>query len=173
LSVADGRVYAVGTPFSFSTSYDDAVAQTSGGGYYNYAAQAISFQVGVDSYLESVLYYTEVSSSTLRIGPPGDYATPVGILDITLGRSDPTDLSLPGAMELDGNNGVFSFRAFVGFDTNRQALWGSGSGSFITSTVPEPETWAMMLIGCCAIGGARRRQRLKNVTSQAVQAEST
>jgi hypothetical protein len=47
-----------------------------------------------------------------------------------------------------------SFSGDVGFDDIRQIRLGS-----ITSTIPEPATWGMMLLGFALSGSAIRRRR--------------
>jgi PEP-CTERM motif len=52
------------------------------------------------------------------------------------------------------------------FTTTPRAIWGTYIGVISTATaaVPEPATWAQMLLGFGLIGGAIRRKRVTNVT---------
>lgn len=54
-----------------------------------------------------------------------------------------------------------------GFTTTPRSLWGTYIGVISTAAVaavPEPATWAQMLLGFGLIGGAIRRKRVTNVT---------
>jgi hypothetical protein len=163
LSSAEG-IYSAGDRFSFRTSYDDAILPTfteDSLAFYN-AAQAISFTVKRDTYLDDVLFFTvyDRANSTLNIGPPGDFI-PQGIVNIAVGRSDSTDLSLPGLTELNGKPGIFSFFVVKGVDSSGNALFGRGGGPFTTiaAPIPEPEAWATMLAGMLMTAlWLRRRQ---------------
>ncbi len=48
--------------------------------------------------------------------------------------------------------------------TTPRAIWGTYIGVIGTGAVPEPATWAQMLLGFGLIGGAIRRKRVTNVT---------
>ena len=50
------------------------------------------------------------------------------------------------------------------FTTTPRAIWGTYIGVIGTGAVPEPATWAQMLLGFGLIGGAIRRKRVTNVT---------
>lgn len=65
----------------------------------------------------------------------------------------------PGAVEFSATaSGVNPARVVLAFDNGNPALIASGRAS-ISSAVPEPATWAMMLVGFGAIGYSSRRRR--------------
>nr|WP_314447199.1 PEPxxWA-CTERM sorting domain-containing protein [uncultured Sphingomonas sp.] len=64
---------------------------------------------------------------------------------------------------LSVGNGSGSGTGFVGYADNVTATGAFGSRSFnFAAAVPEPGTWAMMLLGFGGIGAAMRRQRRAN-----------
>jgi len=89
------------------------------------------------------------------------------------------------AIRNDDFFGQFFDRLFINFDSNgtdvnyasigsngREAVWNAQGLSGVTisridGAVPEPSTWAMMLLGFGAIGGLMRRQRLRLTYSAA------
>ncbi|MEO9468872.1 PEPxxWA-CTERM sorting domain-containing protein [Parasphingorhabdus sp.] len=64
-----------------------------------------------------------------------------------------------------GNYGLLSYAGPVSFVniSSDQAFWVLDDLSFNAAAVPEPATWAFMIFGFGAIGGAMRRQRKANV----------
>jgi hypothetical protein len=81
----------------------------------------------------------------------------------SLGVSGRLNLDCRGGSSCDfGNTGSFSFGALPGGVT-----YGSASGVFLTANapgaIPEPATWAMMIIGFGAAGSVIRRRRAVSV----------
>lgn len=65
----------------------------------------------------------------------------------------------PGAVEFSATvTGVNPARVVLSFDNGNPALIASGRAS-ISAGVPEPATWAMMLVGFAGVGVAMRRRR--------------
>lgn len=64
-----------------------------------------------------------------------------------------------------GSYGLLSFAGPVSFVniSSDQSFWVLDDLSFNAGAVPEPATWAFMIFGFGAIGGAMRRQRKANV----------
>jgi hypothetical protein len=63
----------------------------------------------------------------------------------------------------DGGDGVFDNVVFGGSATLGLAVTQNGQPP-ITAAVPEPSTWAMLLLGFFAIGGAMRARRKSEVS---------
>ena len=98
-----------------------------------------------------------------------------------------TDIDFTGAT-LTGNGGTFSFTKLVGEPLALTELWGvtplnvtpgtytltvtgrsfgtpaTYAGNFNIGAVPEPATWAMMMVGVGAVGGALRRRKRVSVS---------
>lgn len=75
--------------------------------------------------------------------------------------------STTGSFSLDFGNAVFADLVLSNFAVRYQNLSGppssgSGTGQVIIAAVPEPGTWAMMLLGFGAIGLGMRRLRSAN-----------
>lgn len=61
----------------------------------------------------------------------------------------------------------FSYTTLDPNTRKRGTILGAYSGSFTTAAVPEPATWAMMLLGFGIVGGAVRHRRRTTTTSYA------
>ncbi|WP_419807623.1 PEPxxWA-CTERM sorting domain-containing protein [Sphingomonas sp.] len=74
-----------------------------------------------------------------------------------------------GNQVLPGTNGVFTLK--LGDDRVSSVMFASGSNSFeldnfaIAGGVPEPTTWALMIVGFGAVGGAMRRRRAPSLAT--------
>ncbi len=136
----------------------------------------VSFDVTINaiapSWLsEARLAYTDSAVTT------GVFFTP-GIGDSFSGTgsySGVTDLVALGLDFFVGADGLLRLEYFEGFDDDvaaADAIWESGTITFTYNTlgaIPEPTTWAMMIFGFGAIGGALRnrngrRKRKANVS---------
>ena len=81
------------------------------------------------------------------------------------GSGDLVDFGLDFFLDADGMLDTEFFETFGDTSVNPDAVWNSGTITItyelVNSAVPEPATWAMMIVGFGAIGGAlRRRQKL-------------
>lgn len=101
--------------------------------------------------------------------PNGGVYSSVGALGIALGNTGNVGFDISGLTStayLNVNNAFYT----VNLGTGAASLVGNvGAGSLIgitaTNAVPEPATWAMMIAGFGAIGGAMRYRRRKIVVS--------
>lgn len=87
-------------------------------------------------------------------------------------RTNDTDTSLGIDQIIDPATAVergFSYGATDAIKKQRGQLSGSFAGGFATAAVPEPATWALMLLGFGAVGAALRRDR-RRVSGAAVPA---
>lgn len=66
----------------------------------------------------------------------------------------------PTAAQLNGKTGLFSYADY-------QPLGGIVSGQAVFGAVPEPASWALMIVGVGAIGGVMRRRRERAVVAYA------
>ncbi|MCH8615719.1 FxDxF family PEP-CTERM protein [Sphingomonas sp. SM33] len=114
------------------------------------------------------IYSFHVGSSTSIDGGPNDVdfssilLTGTGITDpvsIPQNFSSTMDNDLIENFDLAGLNlGVGTFTLTIQGSTGVNGSFG-GNVSFVQAAVPEPSTWAMMLVGFGAIGFAMRRRR--------------
>nr|WP_314445848.1 cistern family PEP-CTERM protein [uncultured Sphingomonas sp.] len=77
--------------------------------------------------------------------------------------------SASGSFSLDFGNANPSLLTLSNFAVRYQGLnvgTGSGTGQLITTAVPEPGTWALMLIGFGAVGVSMRRRRRSSALLQ-------
>lgn len=66
----------------------------------------------------------------------------------------------PGAVEFSATaTGVNPASVVLAFDNGNAALIASSRASISSSAVPEPATWAMMLVGFAGVGASMRRRR--------------
>ncbi|MFW2850508.1 PEPxxWA-CTERM sorting domain-containing protein [Sphingomonas sp. TX0543] len=114
----------------------------------NFGATSIfSFVLGsLDTYNTLTLHFADNSSLTY------------------IGGQIINDLSFPSGSQISGEtNGVVSYNANGG-PLITGATFTSSSNSFefdnLARAVPEPATWALMILGFGAIGGAMRRRRV-------------
>lgn len=111
------------------------------------ATSIFSFVLGsLDTYNSLTLHFADNSSITY------------------LGGQIINDLSFPSGNQISGEtNGVITYNANGG-PLIVGATFGSTSNSFefdnLARAVPEPATWALMILGFGAIGGAMRRRRV-------------
>jgi hypothetical protein len=84
-------------------------------------------------------------------GPQSYYDT---YIQLAYNYADPANLTFTSGVSEGGTDNFINYRdAFV-----------SGSFSSVEAAVPEPATWAMMLIGFGFVGGAMRSRRHRKVT---------
>ncbi len=118
---------------------------------FNTAAGTTLF--GIDAATDSLLRSTNANAGTY---------TSVGLLGILLGSTDALGFDISGTSGAGffsvGNN-FYGVNLATGSATLIGALGTQGITGITIAAVPEPGTWAMMLIGFGAIGIAVRRRR--------------
>ena len=90
--------------------------------------------------------------------PTGDNTTPNGTFDLSGWDLEYYAVKAGNEFvlyEYLGNDGTGSWATWDGKDMSHVAFFGTRA----TTEAPEPGTWAMMLIGFGAVGGAMRRRR--------------
>ena len=108
---------------------------------------------GIDAFSDALVRATNANLGTY---------TSVGLLGILLGSSDALGFDISGttgAGFFSVNNNFYSVNLATGGSTLIGALGTQGITGITIAAVPEPGTWAMMLIGFGAIGMAVRRRR--------------
>jgi hypothetical protein len=151
----DGNGAPPGNSVPFDTSY---LAVLGGGGagiqfslLTDKTVGAFEFDWGsIDGFNQLVIHYTNANGTTGK-----DVITP--------GTSSFPNLA-NGDQVADGTNGVFEVSATAG-ETFDGIVLTSSQNSFeidnLAIAVPEPATWAMMIMGLGAIGGVLRSRRRK------------
>ncbi len=108
---------------------------------------------GIDAFTDSLVRSTNANAGTY---------TTVGLLGILLGSTDALGFDISGTTGAGffsvGNN-FYGVNLTTGSATLIGALGTQGITGITIAAVPEPGTWAMMLIGFGAIGVAVRRRR--------------
>jgi hypothetical protein len=112
-----------------------------------------SYATGVNSEINAFNLATDSLVGTIHIDLGGH--SPGGLWDLTFGGGD--------AMSNNGSPLALYFTDGIDGETH---------GLFGVLTIPEPSTWAMMLLGFAGLGflGYRRTQRAKLVKPQGVMA---
>ena len=108
---------------------------------------------GIDAFTDSLVSASNPNAGTY---------TSVGLLGILLGSTDLLGFDISGttgAGFFSLNNNFFGVNLASGSATLIGALGTQGITGITIAAVPEPGTWAMMLIGFGAIGVAVRRRR--------------
>lgn len=134
-----------------------------GAAYTNNVANAASTTLyGIDAFTDSLVRSTSPNAGAyVNTSLDGTPFVPLGVL---LGASDPLgfDISgLTGASFFSANGSFYGINLTTGASTlvgqiGTEGITGIALG---VAAVPEPGTWAMMLIGFGAIGVAVRRRR--------------
>ncbi len=119
----------------------------------NFNTSAGTTLFGIDAFTDSLLRSTNANAGTY---------TSVGLLGILLGSTDALGFDISGTSGAGffsvGNN-FYGVNLTTGSATLIGALGTQGITGITIAAVPEPGTWAMMLIGFGAIGVAVRRRR--------------
>lgn len=171
--------YVFGSQLSSPGSFDAMVASASAG------TATLAFQLagflsldgannGYSDFFHLSVNGTEVFAGSFNLGGGGSNAiqfNPNGATAVTTtygATDDPqnstqvtwaggvTDISL--SIALLGGNNTITFAYTGGAQGLGDEAWGLNSGS-VTAAVPEPETYALMLAGLCAIGMFARRRK--------------
>ena len=126
-----------------------------GAGYTNSFSGATSTTLfGIDAFTDALVRSTD---------PNGGLYTNVGSLGILLGSTDKLGFDISGfsgAGFFSVNNNFYGINLATGGATLIGGLGTQGiTGITVAASVPEPGTWAMMLLGFGAIGAAMRRRR--------------
>ncbi|VAV88637.1 hypothetical protein MNBD_ALPHA04-1659 [hydrothermal vent metagenome] len=157
--------------FAFGTAGNEVETYNIGAGS---RVTGVSFDVNISAFApswlsEARLAYTDSGVTT------GVFFTP-GIGDNFSGTSNYSGITDLVGLGLDfvvGADGILRLEYFEGFvddAASPDAIWDSGTITFTYTlgAIPEPTTWAMLIFGFGAIGGAlrnrnRRRTRKTNV----------
>lgn len=138
--------------------------------------------IDYDIELESFHDRFNVLASTGAFAPPAGLLTPIsGMTYTTVDATSYTwNLGQTGISEDASGRAVFDLASFAGQTVNLRfqfqtdySVTGRGvnldnvlvTGERITSAVPEPATWAMMIVGFFGAGSALRRARQAAVTA--------
>ena len=108
---------------------------------------------GIDAFTDSLVRSTNANAGT--------YAS-VGLLGILLGSTDALGFDISGSTGagfFSVNDIFYSVNLATGGSTSIGRIGTQGITGITIAAVPEPGTWAMMLIGFGAIGVAVRRRR--------------
>ena len=108
---------------------------------------------GIDAFTDSLVRSTNANAGT--------YAS-VGLLGILLGSTDALGFDISGSTGagfFSVNDIFYSVNLATGGSTSIGRIGTQGITGITIAAVPEPGTWAMMLIGFGAIGMAVRRRR--------------
>ena len=137
----------------------------------NFAGATTTVLYGLDAFTDALVRSTNANAGTYtNTNLNGGIFGPLGV---TFGTTDQVgfDISgITGAGFFSLNDGFFSLNLDTGAATRLGSI---GAGSLIgislapAPSVPEPGTWAMMLIGFAAIGATMRRRRSRPVLVQA------
>lgn len=125
----------IGQTYTGNFSFDDASLTGSGLEWLSIANLSVNFQSNIWTLADAVAP-TEVAF---------DNGTFLG-LSYSAGNSNVSFTFVPGTSALS--------EAFMAYDT---PLGASGSGSLITTAVPEASSWALALSGLMLVGFLRRR----------------
>jgi hypothetical protein len=112
---------------------------------------------GIDAFTDALVRATNANAGT--------YVT-VGALGLTLSSTDRVGFDISGASGaafLSLNDILFGVDLNTGAATRIGAVGATGLTGLSVAAVPEPGTWAMMLLGFGAIGFAMRRRRDGNL----------
>jgi hypothetical protein len=107
------------------------------------------------------LFYTDgLSPQTCTVPPPGNYG---GFFDnygvmFTLANGDVVDLYSNGDIQAVGNPPVTPGLNFYGVVVDVDGVPNYDSAGGLTLSVPEPSTWAMMVLGFAGLGFAGYRK---------------
>jgi hypothetical protein len=116
------------------------------------------------------LFYTNGSSpQTCTVPPPGNYG---GFFDnygvmFTLANGDVVDLYSNGDIQAVGNPPVTPGPNFYGVVVDVGGVPNYDSAGGLTLSIPEPSTWAMMVLGFASLGFAGYRASRKTATATA------
>lgn len=112
----------------------------------------------------TLAFTTPVNFLSFAIGSPDTY----NLLTIVTNMGSQTFTAAMLGLPTDGNQGFTGFVNFTGVAgdliksvtfTNSPSINAFETASFSVTAVPEPGTWAMMLLGFAGMGAAMRRSR--------------
>lgn len=157
-----------GTSFAVNTS-GNQWSQAFTGGTLSFTSSA-AFVLGSTAYAagSNILSLTftggalsgtvGATTGSAQVSIPGDGFTTVTSDFLSFPPTTLTDFSI----SLSNVTPRFAFGGAGGLGTQANGRFNNftarGSGDFTASAVPEPETWAMLLVGFGLVGFARRRQ---------------
>ena len=132
----------------------------------------VAFDVNITAFSPSYLSEARLAFTDSDV-TVGVFSTP-GVADFMSGTasySGNTDLVGAGLDFFVGADGLLRLEFNESFTdgVNPDAIWNSGTYTFtydpaVTGAVPEPATWALLILGFGLIGGAMRARRKTNVT---------
>ena len=133
---------------SITVTFDDAITTIG-------ATSGITIN-NLNIALSSAIAYDHLSSGWLRIGGLNQGVSGLG--------SGHDDFVLFIANPSQEN---FTFTQLAYYTTGSSSIWETTSFGDLPSAVPEPATWAMMIIGFGAVGSMVRTSRRRNAFSAA------
>lgn len=135
-----------------------------GAAYTNSVAGAVTTSLyGLDAFTDALVRSTNANAGTYT--NTNTQGNVFGTLGVTFGTSDNVGFDISGgtgAAFFNLNDGFFSVNLMTGAATRIGSI---GAGSLVglsiapAAAVPEPGTWALLLLGFAGIGIAIRRQR--------------
>jgi hypothetical protein len=146
--------FQVGQKFSGDVSWDTAdTGDTSSGSGTEFNLINFSIMIGGKDFSDRFLPRTLLTEPDGNAGFLSGGADQGGSAQLNFNLGSYTG-SAPGAGDFAGKSGTFTYTDFY-------PLGGSVSGRAFVAGVPEPATWAMMMLGFGAIAGAARRRTPK------------
>ena len=151
-----GDYFAVPNPVSGRITINGVTREMSGGVYSDHSLALLT--PGSRSYIGDQVCGSTCSTALTNY-LFSDARSVIGSLDFTA----PVNVEKQTGDDAYGGFLVLSHQAYGGtiYDTRIQFVIQSVTGA-LAGAVPEPSTWAMMLLGVGGIGGAMRRRRQLN-----------
>ncbi len=164
LKIAAALLFAaVATPAAASVQYDFVATSSFGGSYGSFSFVTPNF-INSSSTSGTSIAFPNLTSCSVTFGG-GTCGTQILLNNASSFTSTPSDAISFGTSNGQGAAFYFADGAFTNFGTYSNIIFGSGQAATLrislapTAAVPEPATWAMMLIGFGGIGAAMRRRR--------------